>query len=78
MPQNGYYFTRWILNSFYLIIDSMSSVWTMMTEPLWIDTEILGVPIYWVSEYTPLDFMFFLGLGVYLTVVFVKFFVGFS
>lgn len=75
MIQNGYYFIRWILNSFYGIIESMSSVWDFMTQPIYINTTILGFDINWVSDYVLLDYMFFIGIGSYLTFIVVKFFV---
>lgn len=74
MVQNGYYFVRWMLNSFYAIIDSMSGIWNFMTMPIVVDTKIFGVPIYWVSDYVLLDYMFFVGIGAYLMFVVVKFF----
>ena len=73
MPQNGYYFVRWILNAFYTIVDVFSGVWSWFTTPLVFPDKILGIPIDLSIEIIPLDVMFFGGITFYLTFIVIKF-----
>lgn len=73
MPQNGYYFVRWILNAFYSLVDVFSGVWSWFTTPLVFPDKILGIPIDLSIEIIPLDVMFFGGITFYLTFIIIKF-----
>lgn len=72
---NGRYFFEWILHAFATIVETMQGVWSFVTQPVVVNWEILGVPLYYEFEYSILEFMFFGGIIAYLTFIMIKFIV---